>query len=255
MRSPGGGVSSRKGRTCWTSGGESTRPGSAAVTAAEETGRVVPVIERLAGEGLGPISVDTTKAEVARAALDAGAEIVNDVWGLRADPALAEVVAARGVPIVLMHNRSRAAAVAADPRLGSAYLGAEYADLLGDVTRELMESVGLAKSAGIPDQHIIIDPGLGFGKTVAQNLELINRVGELRATGYPVLVGPSRKSFIGRVLDLPAHERVEGTAAAVAIAIARGADVVRVHDVRAMVRVARVSDALVRHTPELWSLP
>lgn len=227
-------------------GGESTRPGAQPVPAGEEIARVVPVIERLAAAGLGPISVDTFKAEVARAALAAGAAIVNDVWGLRADPALAGVVASHGAPVVLMHNRSRSEAVSIDPELGGMYLGADYDDLLGDVAAELGRSLALARAAGIPGERLLLDPGLGFGKTVAQNLELIDRLGELRALGYPILVGPSRKSFIGRTLGLPAEERLEGTAAAVAIAIARGADVVRVHDVAAMVRVARMTDALVR---------
>jgi dihydropteroate synthase len=227
-------------------GGESTRPGAEPVSADEELARVVPVVKRLAAEGLGPISVDTYKAEVARGALEAGAHMINDVWGLRRDPDLAGVVAAQGVPIVLMHNRSRPEAVTTDPRLGGMYLGTDTDDLLADVGAELRQSIALARAAKIPDRQILIDPGLGFGKTVGQNLELIDRLGELRVLGYPLLVGPSRKSFIGRTLDLPLEQRLEGTAAAVAIAIARGADVVRVHDVAAMGRVTRMTDAIVR---------
>ncbi|MFQ5611291.1 MAG: dihydropteroate synthase [Anaerolineae bacterium] len=227
-------------------GGESTRPGAQPVGAAEEMARVVPVIERLVAAGLGPVSIDTYKAEVARAALEAGADMVNDVWGLRRDPALAGVVAAHRAPVVLMHNRSRPEAVTSDPRLGGMYLGTEYHDLLEDVKAELRQSIALAHQAGIPDEHILLDPGLGFGKTVAQNLELIDRLEELRTLGYPLVVGPSRKSFIGRTLNLPAGQRLEGTAATVAVAAARGADVVRVHDVAAMARVARMADAIVR---------
>jgi dihydropteroate synthase len=227
-------------------GGESTRPGSGEVSAEEELQRILPVIERLVAAGMGPISVDTSKAEVARGALAAGAHIVNDISGLQANPALGAVVATHGAPIILMHNRSKREAVARHERLGSAYLAPDYTEVLGDVRRELADSVALAHAAGIADQHIILDPGIGFGKTVAQNLELIDRLAELRELGYPILVGSSRKSFIGRVLDVPPEERLEGTAATVAIAIARGADIVRVHDVRTMVRVSRMTDSLVR---------
>jgi dihydropteroate synthase len=228
-------------------GGESTRPGSQPVDAAEEVRRVVPLIREIAAqfpEAL--ISVDTYKAAVAEAALDAGACIVNDVWGLRADPDLASVAARHRALVILMHNRSKPASVEVRDRLGAAYLGAEYGNLLADVKRELMESVGLARAAGILDEHIILDPGIGFGKTVEQNLELIARLDEIRALGFPVLLGPSRKSFIGYTLDLPPDQRLEGTAAAVAVGITRGADIVRVHDVQAMARVARMTDALVR---------
>lgn len=228
-------------------GGESTRPGSEPVQVTEELARVVPVVQALADEF--PqilISVDTYKAAVAEAAIQAGAQMVNDIWGLRADPELAKVVQAFGVPVVLMHNRSKPANVEVRERLGSAYRGAEYEDLIQDVCRELQESVALAQAAGIPEAHILLDPGIGFGKTVAHNLELIDRLDEIRALGYPVLLGPSRKSFIGFTLDLPPDQRIEGTAATIAIGIARGADLVRVHDVQAMVRVARMTDALVR---------
>jgi dihydropteroate synthase len=228
-------------------GGESTRPGSQPVEAEEELRRVLPAIHAIVSEfPEALISIDTSKAVVAEAALQAGAHMVNDVWGLRLDPDLARVAARHMVPIVLMHNRSKPASIEMRERLGNAYLGAEYHDLLEDVKRELMESVALASSAGIPDGHIILDPGIGFGKQVAQNLELINRLDEIRALGFPVLIGPSRKSFIGYTLDLPPDQRLEGTAAALAVGIARGADIVRVHDVEPMMRVVRMTDAIVR---------
>ena len=228
-------------------GGESTRPGSQPVEAEEELRRVIPTIQAIVAEfPEALISIDTYKAVVAEAALQAGAQIVNDVWGLRADARLAGVIARHSAAVVLMHNRSKPANVEVRERLGKAYQGAQYGKLLEDVKRELMESVALARSAGIPDERIILDPGIGFGKTVGQNLELIDRLDEIRALGFPVLIGPSRKSFIGYTLNLPPDQRMEGTAAAVAIGIARGADIVRVHDVEALLRVARMSDAIVR---------
>lgn len=228
-------------------GGESTRPGSQPVEAEEELRRVLPAIHSIAAEfPEALISIDTYKAAVAEEALQAGAALINDVWGLRADPALAGVAARYKAAVVLMHNRSKPANVEVRERLGQAYQGAEYQDLLEDVKRELLESVAIAHSAGIPDERIILDPGIGFGKTVVQNLELINRLDEIRALGFPVLLGPSRKSFIGYTLNLPPDQRVEGTAAAIAIGIARGADIVRVHDVEPMQRVARMVDAIVR---------
>ena len=228
-------------------GGESTRPGSQPVEAEEEKQRVLPAIRAIAAEFPDAlISIDTCKAAVAEAALAAGAHIINDVWGLRADPEMAGLAARAKAPVILMHNRSRPAMVEVRDRLGKAYAGAEYANLLEDVRRELMESVAIGRSAGIPAEHIILDPGIGFGKTKEQNLELINRLDEIRRLGYPILLGPSRKSFIGYILNLPPDQRVEGTAAAVAVGITRGADIVRVHDVEAMVRVSRMTDALVR---------
>lgn len=227
-------------------GGESTRPGSQPVDVDEEMRRVIPVIEGLAAVVDVPISIDTSKAAVAEAALRAGASIVNDVWGLRLDPPIAQVTAQAGAPVILMHNRSQREHVQIDPALGGRYVGTAYDDLLADIAAELQISIDLAQRAGIADAHIILDPGIGFGKTVGQNLELLDRLGELRRLGYPILAGPSRKSFIGYTLDLPPDQRVEGTAAAVAIAIARGADIVRVHDVQAMARVARMTDAIVR---------
>jgi dihydropteroate synthase/2-amino-4-hydroxy-6-hydroxymethyldihydropteridine diphosphokinase len=227
-------------------GGESTRPGSDAVSAADELDRVVPAIRALRAAGLGPISIDTYKAVVARAALEAGAAMVNDVWALRRDQDMAAVIAEHGVPVILMHNRSQPQDAAFEARLGGRYTGSHYDDLIPDIQRELQDSVAAARRAGVPDWKIILDPGIGFGKTVAQNLEVLDRVGEFKILGFPVLIGPSRKSFIGYTLNLPPDQRVEGTAAAVAIGIARGVDLVRVHDVAALARVARMTDAIVR---------
>ncbi len=228
-------------------GGESTRPGSEPVNAESEMERVIPVVRALSVEFPdAPISIDTYKAAVAEEALKAGASILNDVWGLRADPSLAGVAAKHKALVILMHNRSNPASVEVREQLGSAYIGAEYDDLLEDVKRELMDSVRLAEQAGIESERIILDPGIGFGKTVDQNLELIRRLDEIRALGYPVLMGPSRKSFIGYTLDLPADQRIEGTAAAVSVGITRGADIIRVHDVERMARVAKMTDAIVR---------
>jgi dihydropteroate synthase len=227
-------------------GGESTRPGAQPVGVAEELERVLPVVGALAAEMDALISVDTYKAPVAEAALQAGADLVNDVWGLHADPGLAEVVARFRAPVILMHNRSSWAHADLKERLGGRYVGVPYDNLIADICSDLLESVELARAAGIPDEHIILDPGIGFGKTVEQNLELVNRLDEIRALGYPVLSGPSRKSFIGYTLDLPPDQRMEGTAAAVAVSIVRGADIVRVHDVVSMSRVVRMTDAIVR---------
>ena len=208
---------------------------------------MLPVVRGLVGEfPEALISVDTYKASVAEAAFQAGAHILNDVWALRADPDLAGVAAKYKVPVILMHNRSNPASVQVRQQLGSAYIGAEYADLIEDVKRELLESVAIALKAGVQETHLVLDPGLGFGKTREQNLALINRLDEICALGYPVLLGPSRKSFIGYTLDLPPEQRLEGTAAAVTVGILRGANIVRVHDVLEMVRVAKMTDALVR---------
>ena len=228
-------------------GGESTRPGSAPVNADEEMERVIPIVQALKQnfpEAL--VSIDTYKALVAEEALKAGARIVNDVWGLRADDGLASVAAKYNVPVILMHNRSNPASVEVREKLGGAYIGSEYKNLIEDVKRELLECVALAKNAQIAESHIILDPGVGFGKTREHNLELIDRLDEIRKLGYPVLLGTSRKSFIGFTLDLPADQRVEGTAATVAVGITRGADIIRVHDVKEMARVAKMTDAIVR---------
>ncbi len=229
-------------------GGESTRPGSAPVDTEQEMERVLPVIGALNKNFPDTlISIDTYKAQVADEAIRAGAQIVNDVWGLRADPEMAHVVAKHKAPVILMHNRSNPASVDVREKLGNAYIGSEYKDLIEDVKRELLESVELACKAGVAESRIILDPGIGFGKTREHNLELINRLDAIRALGYPVLLGTSRKSFIGFTLDLPAEERIEGTAATIAIGIARGADIIRVHDVREMSRVAKMTDAIVRN--------
>jgi dihydropteroate synthase len=228
-------------------GGESTRPGSQTVSADEEMERVIPVIQALSKEfPEALISIDTYKSKVAQEAFKAGAHILNDVWALRADPNLASVAKTFNAPVILMHNRSNPASVEVRAQLGNAYIGSEYNDLVEEVKRELLASVDLAKKAGIGEGQVILDPGIGFGKTRDHNLELINRLDQIRALGYPVLLGPSRKSFIGFTLDLPADERVEGTAATVAVGIARGADIIRVHDVKEMSRVARMTDAIVR---------
>jgi dihydropteroate synthase len=227
-------------------GGESTRPGSQPISAGEELRRVLPVIRALAGMVNVPISIDTYKAEVAREAVAAGAAIVNDVWGLRMDPDVGRVAAETGAALILMHNRSKPKNAVQEAQLGGHYVGIEYKELLGDILDELRESVEMALAAGVAVEKIIVDPGIGFGKTVEQNLELLDRLGELKALGYPILVGPSRKSFVGYTLNLPPDQRLEGTAAAVALAIDRGADIVRVHDVAAMTRVVRFTDAVVR---------
>ena len=228
-------------------GGESTRPGSEPVGAAEEIDRVIPVVEALSAQNLNVIlSIDTYKAAVAEQSLKAGAHWINDVWALRADVEMAGMVAKQKAPVILMHNRSKPKLFSQQERLGGQYLGAEYGNLLEEVRRELLESIDVAKKAGIEDKQIILDPGVGFGKTVAQNLELIDRLDEIKALGYPVLLGPSRKSFIGYTLNLPPEERMEGTAAVCAIGITRGADILRVHDVAAIARVARMADAVIR---------
>lgn len=232
-------------------GGESTRPGAQVVPEEEEKRRVEPVIRAIASrfpDAL--ISIDTYKAAIAEAALNAGAQLINDVWGLRADPQMAALAAQSGAPLILMHNRSKPNDAQVEARLGGRYIGVEYADLLADVRRELLESVALARAAGIPDEKIILDPGIGFGKTVQQNLELLDRLDEIRELGFPVLLGTSRKSFIGYTLDLPADQRAAGTAATVAIGIAREADIVRIHDVAQMAQVARMADAITRRVSQ-----
>jgi len=224
-------------------GGESTRPGAPPVGAEVELARVVPVLRALRAAVSLPLSIDTYKASVAEAALAAGACVVNDVTGLRADPGLTRVAAAHGAALIVTHNRP---AAAASGPLGSHNPDVGYADLLGEVLRELRAAVAQAAAAGIAPAQILIDPGIGFGKTREQNLELLARLGELRALGHPLLLGTSRKSVIGLTLGLPPDERVEGTAATVALGVRAGADVVRVHDVRSMALVARMADAIAR---------
>lgn len=227
-------------------GGESTRPGSVPVSAEEEMARVVNVITAVRAAVDLPISVDTYRASVAAAALDAGADWVNDVWGLRMDPDMAPLVAERGCPVVVMHNRSKPKNVAQEERLGGRYVGIAYDNLIEDIKRELDAQIELGLKAGIQPSQIIVDPGLGFGKTVSQNLQIIRELDAFKSLGYPILLGPSRKSFIGYTLDLPPDERVEGTAVTVALGIEHGADIIRVHDVKQMVRAAKMTDAIVR---------
>ena len=221
-------------------GGESTRPGAEPVEEAEELRRVVPVVEALRRRGAGPISVDTTKAVVAAAALDAGADVVNDVSGFGYDPAMAALVARRGVPAVLMHLRGGPA---------ERHRAPAYADVMGEVKAELLAALERAQAAGVPREHTLVDPGIGFSKDAAHSLEALRRLPELAALGRPLLVGPSRKSFIGRVLELPVERRLLGTAGAVAACVMLGAHVVRVHDVREMVEVVRVCDAIRGDAP------
>ena len=214
-------------------GGESTRPGHVEVAEDEELRRVVPVIAAIR-QALSemPISVDTTKPAVAEAALAAGADLVNDVWAVAPDDSLARVAAAHAAPLVLMHNR-------AEPR---------YEDLVAEVIADLQAAIERAVGAGVAREQLIVDPGFGFGKTPEHNVAILAALGELRVLGRPILLGTSRKSTLGRILDLPADQRVEATLATTALGIAAGADVVRVHDVRANVRVARTADAIIRGT-------
>lgn len=220
-------------------GAESTRPGHAPVSVDEELARLLPALEGIAKAVSIPVSVDTYKPEVARRAVDYGAAMLNDVWGPWVGEGMAAVAADTGLPLALMHNQS----------------GTEYRDVVPDVVASLRQAAQNAEAAGVQREKIILDPGIGFGKTADHNLIILNRLGELKALGYPLLVGTSRKSTIGLVLDLPVEERLEGTAATVALAIAGGADVVRVHDVKEMVRVVRMSDAIVRGwRPKGWTL-
>lgn len=223
-------------------GGESTRPGLAGISVEEELQRVIPVVEQIAQVVAVPISIDTTKPEVAEAALKAGADILNDQWGLRKEPKLAELAARYNVPIILMSNQRDRGEY--DKAAGRDTGRLENA--LEAVISDLREGIAVAKKAGVPDENIIVDPGIGFGKTWQQDIELVRRLAELKVLGKPILLGTSRKSLIKMVLNLPAAERVEGTAATVAIGIANGADIIRIHDVKEMVRVCRMSDAIVR---------
>ena len=234
------------GATILDLGGESTRPGATPISEDEELKRIQPIVKLLVEELDVIISVDTYKSRIAQAVLQNGAHMINDVWGLRADPDLAGIIASFGAAVVIMHNRSSWAKPEIKDRLGGRYVGVPYNNLIEEVKNELLESVEIAKSAGISDERIVLDPGIGFGKTVEQNLVLLEQLGEISNLGYPVLLGPSRKSFIGYTLDLPVDQRLEGTAAAVAIGIDRGADIIRVHDVTFMSRVARMTDAIVR---------
>jgi dihydropteroate synthase len=223
-------------------GGESTRPNATPVSADEELRRVIPVIERLASELAVPISIDTTKSEVAQRALEAGARMLNDQWGLKRDRHLAELAAEWKVPIILMSNQRDKGGYDTDLKRDTA----DYADPIAEIIGSLKGSLEIAARCGVPAENIIIDPGIGFGKSWQHDLEIISRLEELTGLGKPILIGPSGKSFIGRVLDVPVAERLPGTAAAVAIGIAHGADMVRVHDVKTIVRVCRMSDAIIR---------
>ncbi|OGC11632.1 dihydropteroate synthase [candidate division WOR-1 bacterium RIFOXYA12_FULL_52_29] len=216
-------------------GGESTRPGARTVPASEEISRVVPVIRRLTGKIL--MSIDTRKAEVARAALEAGAEMVNDVSGLRHDRKMAATVAGYRVPVCVMHAQGSPAGMQKNPK---------YHDLMGEIASFLEESIEIGSNAGILPDKFVIDPGLGFGKRLEHNIEIVRRLKELKCFGLPLLVGPSRKSMIGQVLDKPVGERLFGTAAAVALAVQNGADIIRVHDVSEIKQVIKMTDAIVR---------
>lgn len=219
-------------------GGESTRPGAEQVSEEVELRRIIPVVERLSAELPVPLSVDTYKSSVARKALEAGASIVNDISGLRFSPDMAKVAADYGAAVVIMHIKGTPRDMQKNP---------VYTDVVAEVMEYLDEGIGIALKAGVDREKILIDPGIGFGKTVEHNLALINRLGELRVLGRPMVLGTSRKKFIGTILDIPvAEQRVEGTAATVAIGIERGAQVMRVHDVAQMVRVARMTDAIIR---------
>jgi dihydropteroate synthase len=221
----------REGADILDVGGQSTRPGHEPITAAEEIHRTEEVVARLARDAGVPVSIDTYKTEVAEAAIAAGASMLNDVWALQKSPQLAELAARRGCALVVMHNQD----------------GTDYAaDLLEEIKRVLRTATEGALQAGVPRERILIDPGIGFGKTAEHNWEVMRRLDELTELGQPILIGTSRKSFIGKLLDAPVTDRVEGTAATVAAAILRGADVVRVHDVRVMTRVVRVADRIVR---------
>ncbi len=210
-------------------GGESTRPGSTNVTADEEIKRVIPVIKRLSKEIEVPISIDTYKAEVAKQAVEAGATIINDIWGAKADQDMAKVAAAYGVPIILMHNRDNQ----------------NYNQLIPDMIADLMESITIAKNAGVKDENIILDPGIGFAKTMDDNLVVMRNLEALVQLGYPLLLATSRKRFIGHVLDLPPTERMEGTGATVCLGIQKGCHMVRVHDVLEISRMAKMMDAMI----------
>ncbi|WHZ57932.1 dihydropteroate synthase [Metabacillus hrfriensis] len=210
-------------------GGESTRPGAEYVDSAEEIKRVVPIIGKLSKEINVPISIDTYKADVAEQAILAGATIINDVWGAKADPNMAAVAAKYNVPIVLMHNRQER----------------KYESLIPDMIADLNESVEIVKRAGVQDDKIILDPGIGFAKTMEDNLAVMRNLETFTQLGYPVLLGTSRKSFIGRILDLPPSDRMEGTGATVCLGIEKGCSIVRVHDVQGIARMAKMMDAML----------
>lgn len=218
-------------------GGESTRPGAEPLPLEEELRRVIPVVDRLVREVRVPLSVDTYKAEVARQALEHGATMINDISGLRADPDMVKVVAQFGCPVVVMHIKGTPKNMQDNPT---------YEDVIAEVKEYLRQGVDLAAAAGLDREKVIVDPGIGFGKTLEHNLKILQCLDEFKTLGQPLLVGTSRKSFIGKLLGLPVNERLWGTAATVALSIVKGADIVRVHDVREMKQVAEVTDAVVR---------
>ncbi len=220
-------------------GGESSRPGSEPISAAEELARILPVLQGLIAEIPVPISIDTYKAQVAEAALRLGAHMINDISGLRFDPDMAPLIAKYKVPVIIMHIKGTPQNMQQNPT---------YKSLMGEITEYLQQGITLACTAGINPEQIIIDPGIGFGKTVKHNLQIINRLSALKCLGKPIMVGTSRKSFIGQVLDLPPERRQAGTAASVSCAILNGAHIVRVHDVAGMAQVARLTDA-IRQAP------
>jgi dihydropteroate synthase len=224
-------------------GGESTRPGSRPVSEEEELRRVIPVIEALRPEISLPISIDTRKAAVAERALQSGADMVNDISALRFDEGMAEVVSRRKVPVVLMHMRGQPETMQADTR---------YEDLVGEIREFFRERIDYAVSRGIPRDRIILDPGIGFGKSLEEkhNLILLKELGSFRDLNQPLMVGTSRKGFIGRILDLPPEEREEGTLATIVVAVQNGANIVRVHDVRRARRAVQMADAILRSTGE-----
>ncbi|MFL0506343.1 dihydropteroate synthase [Ureibacillus sp. 179-F W5.1 NHS] len=210
-------------------GGESTRPGYTRISDEEEIERVVPIIKALLKEVPAIISIDTYKSAVARAAIEAGAHIINDIWGAKADPKMAKVAAELHVPIILMHNRKEE----------------QYNDYFEDYLNDLKESIAITKNAGVPDEHIILDPGIGFVKNLQQSIETMQRLDELVELGYPVLLATSRKRMIGTILNLPLEERVEGTAATCAYGVMKGCHIVRVHDVKEVARTVKMIDALM----------
>ena len=217
-------------------GGESTRPGYVKISSEEEIGRVAPVIRAVKERFDVPISLDTYKADVAKAGIEAGADLINDIWGLKADPEMGRVIAQSGVACCLMHNRDNT----------------DYQDYMPEVLRDLEESLLLAKNAGIPKDKIMIDPGIGFGKTYEQNLEALGRLEEFQVLGYPVLLGTSRKSVIGLTLNLPADQREEGTLVTTTLAVMNGVSFVRVHDVEKNVRAIKMAEAIRERMIQRW---
>jgi len=218
-------------------GGESSRPGAEPAPLEEELSRIVPVIHQLAREVDAPISIDTYKARVALPAIESGAHIVNDISALNFDPEMATVVSEMGIPVILMHMKGTPRDMQINPT---------YRALIPEIIQYLRDNIEKALDAGIPEEKIIIDPGIGFGKTVEHNLEILRRLREFRVLSRPILIGTSRKSFIGKILNLPVEDRIEGTAATVACSIMNGADIVRVHDVKQIYRVTRMTDAICR---------